>query len=163
MSRHFGDSFLCPEANTMLDTVRAAGHQMSLLAAQDTAAQDGSVPESQWLVNDPIFDQVSAYEDRASSNFSAPLVGDACKNSVSEGRQLLSRMNAILVAHGVAPIPDPGVNPGGGLGDLDLIATLKTAVIAAVVIAGVVMVAPLVFDFTAGRAAKRRLAGRNRR
>ncbi len=158
-----GDSFTCPEANTMLSAVQAAGHLLAQVAQQDTDAQDGSVPVSQWLSNDPIFDQVSAYVDRGTSAWSAPLVGDACKNAVLEGRQLLARVNAILTAHGVAPIPDPGVVPGSGGGIDDLMGTLKTVAIAAAVIAGVVVVAPLVFDFTAARKAKRRLAGRNRR
>lgn len=160
---NFGDSFTCPEANTMLDAVRAAGHQLALVSDRDTEAQDGSVPESEWLANDPIFDQVAAYVDRASSSWSAPLIGGACKNSVIEGRQLLARMNAILVAHGVSPIPDPGVSPSGGLGDLGLTDTLKTVAIAVAVLAGVVLVFPIVSEVVFARKASRRLAGRNRR
>lgn len=160
--RRYGDSFICPEANTMVDAIRAAGLQVSGIARAQTAAWDGSTPESSLISSNPLLSRAEDYVTRQSSPFSAPLTGDACKNVVAEGREILVGLNQIVRDAGETPVADPNPTPGSG-GIEDLTTTLKTLAIAAAVIAGVVVVAPLVFDITATRKVRRMARYRRRR
>ena len=142
-----GDHLLCPEVDDVVIAVKSAVAQ-ALRAKPVTARASALVGEANAFVN------------RYSGFGSAVLVGsESCQNAVNYGKQLIGRLDEKFGAGtsgvpfwdklfgGTSAVPNVNVDPSGGTtgGLLDALGSVKTIAIAGAVIAGVVLVAPVVW------------------
>lgn len=145
-----GGYSLCATMDVMIDAVRVEMRQVSAL---------GKTPAGGLVGIDPRFNRGQDFLQKHDSWFAPPLYGESCVNAVAEGQSVLSGLQALLQEYSVSPITDdirPTVTPDGPLD------ALKPVITGLAVIAGVVMLFPIVQEVLGARRASRRLAGRNR-
>lgn len=85
----------------------------------------------------------------------APIFGtETCKNLIQRGNSLTEAMNSFIGSSGVqTPIPQSEIKTEGGWSDT--LGSIKTIAIAGAVIAGVVLLAPVVLEVVGARRAAR--------
>lgn len=128
-----GDHLLCPEVDDVVLSVKAA-----VMKAQQANGDASTISEAQ------------AYIARHSGFGSSVLIGsEACQNAVNVGKQLVQRLSGGGLLDKVFGNNTPNVNVNAGGGStgsfLEALGSLKTIAIAGAVVAGVVLVAPVVW------------------
>lgn len=147
---------MCPAMDVLVASVRTAMKQVSALGKANDYANSQ-------VGDDPRFGRGVDFLDRHDVYRGwglGVLYGEGCVAAVAEGQSVLDGVNDLLSQYGLGGVTvdiHPDVTPNGPLD------SLRPVITGLAVIAGVVLLFPIVQEVVFARKTSRRLAGRNRR
>lgn len=141
----------CSELDLVVDALQASLREVVRVRGDAAAKTNPTAQATVAFIN--------RYKDGV---FTAPIIGtETCRNLITQGQALANAMNSLATGStaeqifgggpgGTAtPVPGGEISSGGGI--MDALGSIKTIAIAGAVIAGVVLLAPVVFEFVGAR------------